>query len=125
MRDVASEQLENWLLALLRYAITRYETDRVAVESLARSMDSLGSRFDQPAFDFFTRNSKRLCAAIATGDAAGQAEIEQLLTRIESPKLRRAFEAVLDVRREAAKAQGRGWLWKGLEKPERCVSGGE
>jgi hypothetical protein len=124
MRDASSEQLENWLLALLRYAITRRDTDRMAVDALAKSMDSLGSRFDLPDFDFFARNSKRLCDAIAAGDAAGQPEFEQLLKRIEAPRLRRAFEAVLEVKREPARAQNRAWLWKGLEKPEPCASVG-
>jgi hypothetical protein len=123
MNEASSQQLENWLLALLRYAITRRETDRTAVESLARAMDSLGSRFDLPDFDFFARNSRRLCDAMENSEVGAQAQLEQLLKRIESPRLRRAFEGVLDVRREPAKAPSRAWLWKGLEK--QCASGGE
>ena len=125
MREESSEQLETWLHALLRYVITRREQDRGAVETIARSMDGRGSRFDVPEFDFFMRSSRRLCDAITSNDGAGRGEVEQFLERLESPRLRRAFEAALDVTRAPMKQQDRAappkqpdraWLWKGLEK---------
>jgi hypothetical protein len=120
MGDASSEHLEDWLLALLRYAITRHEADRIAVHTLAKDMDALGGRFSVPGFDFFCRSSQRLCDAIESGDPQAHADIEQFLKRIESTRLRHAFEAVLDLKSEAPKTQcqtqSRAWLWKGLQK---------
>lgn len=119
MREESSEQVESWLHALLRYAITRRAQDRMAAEAIAGSMDARGTRFAAPEFDFFARSSRRVCDAIASNDAAARGDIEQFLQWIETPRLRRAFDAALDATRAPSTIQSRAWLWKGLEREAR------
>ena len=55
-----------WQLALLRFAITMDNADRLAVLAIAAELDAAGTRPSaRPAFKFFYNASTELCHAIA------------------------------------------------------------
>jgi hypothetical protein len=99
----------------LRFAVTLDETDRDAALSVAAGMDRRSS-----GFTFFARTSVTVCDAIIAKDRAeAVAALRVFVRAIEHRRLRRAFEAVLDINqseadRGMASARDREWLWKGL-----------
>jgi len=110
-----SRALEEWLLSILRFAVTLDELDRAAVLAVAADMD--GRAF---GFTFFARTSIKACDAIAAKDGAeAVATLRVSVRRIDHFLLRRAFEAVLDIRppgadRRAISTRTRERLWQGL-----------
>jgi hypothetical protein len=118
-----TRQVEHWLLALLRFAVTRDETDRAALRAAADELDRGQSRFEKRAFTFFARTSEEVCAAIlAPADPCARAVLRRLLSRIDDPRLGRALEAALDPelhRRKRSARPKRDNLWRGL-KPAKC-----
>jgi hypothetical protein len=117
--------MANWLLAVLRYAVTREEADRSAVLVLAEAMDRSGPSRAQPSsFEFFRRSSVELCRAIADDTDPRRADIIRgYLKHIDSQRLRRAIEAAAELpdddrpqetgaRRRLSDRQRA--LWKGL-----------
>src|SRR5262245_23843464 len=116
---VRSKQVRAWLLALLRYAVTRENADRDAFLASAAELDRCGSRLEQPAFDFFTRSSAELCAALdAPGEPGSHAVLQRLIRRVDDARLRRALEAAIALEPapplRIASRDSRGDLWKGL-----------
>jgi hypothetical protein len=112
--------LRAWHLAILRYAVTLDNADRLAVRRIAHEIDRLKPRHDGRAdFQFFRRTSAELCTAILQLDEQASAVLRQYLARIEDDRLRRALAAAVDTGRPtvspARKPVGRGNdLWKGL-----------
>ena len=116
--------LRAWHLAILRYAVTRDNADRLAVFRIALEIDSLepgqeprqDGRMD---FDFFRRSSVELCTAILQPNAGASANLQQYLARIDDDRLKRALAAAIDASEPAVlparRAGGHGNdLWKGL-----------
>jgi hypothetical protein len=117
--------LRAWHLAILRYAVTRDNADRLAVFRIALEIDSLEPgknepRQDNPAdFDFFRRTSVELCTAIPQPNARTSAILQQYLARIDDDRLKRALAAAIDASEPAVSPSGRAVgrgndLWKGL-----------
>jgi hypothetical protein len=112
--------LRAWHLAILRYAVTKDNADRLAVFRIALEIDSLEPRQDGRAdFDFFRRTSAELCSAILQPNARASAILQQYLARIDDDRLKRALAAAIDssepAMSPAGRAVGRGNdLWKGL-----------
>ena len=117
--------LRAWHLAILRYAVTRDNADRLAVFRIALEIDSLEPKQNEPRqdggadFDFFRRTSFELCTAILQPNAGASAIWQQYLARIEHDRLKRALAAAIDASEpavsRASRAVGRGGdLWKGL-----------
>jgi hypothetical protein len=112
--------LRAWHLAILRYAVTRDNADRLAVFRIAREIDSLEPRQDDRAdFDFFRRTSVELCTAILQPNAGASAILQQYLARIDDDRLKRALTAAIDASEPAVSPAGRAIargndLWKGL-----------
>ncbi|HXH46075.1 MAG TPA: hypothetical protein VNK51_19835 [Bradyrhizobium sp.] len=97
MRSPADESrrlLQAWELALLRFAVTRDESDRLNVAALASELDRRGGRSaGEETFHFFRRTSAQLCAAI-NGELENAADIlAGFCKQIEAPRLRHAFAA--------------------------------
>jgi len=90
--DGSRRLLHAWKLALLRFALTRDESDRLNVAALAAELDRLGGRRTaHEAFHFFRRTSSRLCAAI-NGQSQNAADtLDRFCKQIEEPRLRLAF----------------------------------
>lgn len=112
-----------WLLAVLRFATTLDDDDKLAVFAAAAEIDKLSARHTGPCgFRFFHRTSAEVCAAIANPRlAGGTAVLRCHLDRIKDERIKRAFIAVLELEEAAAKprirsikARSRDDLWKGL-----------
>jgi hypothetical protein len=91
--------LRSWHLAVLRFAVTQDNADRLSLLALANEIDRLGrSRENGMDFDFFRRTSAELCEAILRPDMPGAGTLlRQYLTRIKDARLERAFAAVIEV----------------------------
>lgn len=111
----ASRAIEEWLLSILRFAITLDEVDRATVLAMAGHVDGRDS-----GFTFFARTSITVCDAIVAKDCAeAMAVLRVFIRAIDHVRLRRAFEAVLDIKtpgtdRRIISTRSRENLWKGL-----------
>src|SRR4029077_2683589 len=76
-----SHRIREWLLGMLRFAVTLERCDRAAVMSLAAEMDRLGASKNQSGFTFFTRTSTKLCI-VAKRDFENLAELWLHLEKI-------------------------------------------
>lgn len=108
--------IKEWLLSILRFAVTLDEVDRTGVLALATDMDRRGSEFT-----FFARTSVAVCDAIVARDRAAEAiaVLHVFVRAIDHAALRRAFEAVLEIKpssteRRMISARSREKLWQGL-----------
>ena len=115
--------IREWLLAILRFAITLEPADRAKVLVIARELDQLGQDSAAKAFAFFTRTSFEFCNAIADKDSPSRGVIlRRQLLRIGDTRLRSALEAAIDLGSAAPRAPkptqyGHGDLWRGLKEP--------
>jgi hypothetical protein len=120
----AKEKLTNpardWLLAILRFAVTLERNDRAAVLALARGLDRPGMGEAEATFAFFARTSFEFCNAIADkNDPNRIAVLWRNLARIDDHRLKNALEAAIELEPAAMQAAGpikyrQGDLWKGL-----------
>ena len=133
MRDVVDrndwrgKKVEDWLLAILRFAVTLRDEDRSTVLVAAEEIDRLGMRSEeQSEFEFFRNTSIEICSAIVEKhNSRGSAVLRLHLNRIEDCRLRRAFAAAVkfgdssQTIKSASKFRKRGGqdLWKGLRPP--------
>jgi hypothetical protein len=114
-----AETLRAWHLALLRFAVTFDNADRLAVLAVANQIDRLGLQHaEKPDFSFFRRTSAELCAAILRPDEPSSTVLRQYLACIEDDRLRRAFAAIEAEQPEVSHARKPvkrdNGLWKGL-----------
>lgn len=121
--DWHARTVRAWLLALLRFATTLDNDDKLAVFAAAAEIDKLSSRHGGPCgFRFFHRTSAEVCTAVANPQQAGSsAVLRRHLDRLKDERVRRAFVAVLELEEVATepkiksiKAKSRDDLWKGL-----------
>ena len=90
--------LRAWHLAILRFALTRENADRLGVLAIANEIDGLGRPDDiGPDFSFFRKTSAELCAAIPRRQERGDAVLSRYLTQIDDTRLHRALSAAIDV----------------------------
>ncbi len=112
--------LRAWHLAVLRYAVTLDNADRLAVLRIAREIDRLAQRRGGSAeFEFFRRTSAELCAAILQPGQPASAVLRQYLERINDDRLKRVFASAIGADPptvpQVSGRLGRGnGLWKGL-----------
>ena len=122
--DWRGRKLQEWLLLLLRYAVTREPSDRSAALAMADELDSLGGQWRPAAPRFFLKTSEEVCSAILTvSDGHIPPVLRTHLARIDDPRLRRAFQAAIGLQRRLSHRSGRRArakrettrnLWKGL-----------
>ena len=122
VHEKSAARIKEWLLAILRFAVTLAPADRVAVLAVANELDRPSDT--REAFSFFARTSAEVCNAIASADdPSARAILRAHLARIDEPRIRRAFEAALDrdwsLASSAPKKPGRPLLWKGLADTRR------
>ena len=123
-RDWREKKIREWQLLLLRFAITREAADSSAVQALAEELDSVGLWWQPTAPSFFRRTSQEVCAAIQAAGAPQQtAVLQEYITRIADPRLRRAFASAISLQqpgpqRPSLKRARRkeADLWKGLAR---------
>ena len=115
-----ADALRAWHLAILRYAVTLDNADRLAVHRIAREIDRFCPHQDGSAdFEFFRRTSAELCAAIVQPNERTSALLQQYLARIDDARLKRTLAAAIDAGQPAVSpitrpARPRSNLWKGL-----------
>ena len=112
--------LRAWQLAILRFAVTLDNADRLAVMMIASEIDRLAPEQDgKPGFGFFRRTSAELCAAILQTGKSAAALLRDYIAQIDDDRLKRAFEAAIEDDQPRAPAvskpvKRRDGLWKGL-----------
>ena len=121
------DQVQDWLFAILRFAVTLRRHDRTAALSLGAALDLSGS----PAasrFSFFERTSADVCKAIAEpGTPGSETVLRRHIARIDDARLARAFAAAVGLdrggdRRVEWQKSARADLWRGLAEPRRSAS---
>jgi hypothetical protein len=124
-QDWRDRKVREWLLLLLRFAVTREPSDHAAVLAMADELDSLGARWRPSGPTFFLRTSTEVCETIiAVIDGHNHAVLRRHAARIDDLRLRRAFRAAVgfqptqaprpdSVKRKRRRTQD---LWKGLPK---------
>jgi hypothetical protein len=113
--------LRAWHLALLRFAVTMDNGDRLNVLAIASEIDRLGQQHQEKTdFGFFRKTSSYLCAAILQSSSETSSGIlRQYLARIDDVRLKCALMAALEIElHEPALVKNRSKpdvdLWKGL-----------
>jgi len=115
-----SGKIKNWLLTLLRFAVTRDNTDRVCVLETAREIDRLSGGVGDASFSFFVRTSAEICNAIVSlHDSNRQATLMRYFNLIDDQRLRAALEAATECRPivpalSKPARRKREDLWRGL-----------
>jgi hypothetical protein len=115
-----SRVLRAWQLALLRFAVTLDNADRLNVMAIAAEIDRRGHHHEQHAnFSFFRKISADLCTSILRQNDAADANLRQYLERIEDPRLKRAFASAVEIDIDTAPPRVRKpkvtkGLWSGL-----------
>jgi len=117
-QDWAARQVREWLLLLLRFAITTDPKDLSMTLALADEIDARGLEWRPSAPSFFRRTSNDVCKAItALDDPKRTAILKRHLARIDDPALRRAFRAAVNFDERAASSQRNPRnLWFGLPR---------
>ena len=112
--------LRAWQLAILRFAVTLDNADRLAIMAIAGEIDRPGpERGGKPGFDFFRRTSAELCAAILQPNELTVTRLHQYLARIDDDRLKRAFAAAVEADQTTTSPVTRPFrrdsrLWRGL-----------
>jgi hypothetical protein len=120
--------VRDWELAILRFALTLDDADRLAVLTIAREIDDLAPpHAGKPDFGFFRRTSATLCATLLQPDEPGCTNLRQFLARIDDDRLKRAFAAALEIELPKPSAGNAvhhdPGLWKGLS-PRSTIGAG-
>jgi hypothetical protein len=110
--------LRAWQLAILRFAVTLDNADRLAVLMIAAELDGPGPKRDSASkFSFFRKTSTELCAAILRPNELTSPVLRQYLARIDDDRLRRTFAAAVETHQPKAASKPvkhDNGLWKGL-----------
>ena len=115
-----AKMLRAWQLAILRFAVTHDNADRLNVITIAGELDALGrTGHSKATFSYFRRASAELCAAILQPDEPDNAVLREFIARTDDTRLRRAFTAVVSVEPQEARQPRRTarrdvGLWRGL-----------
>jgi hypothetical protein len=104
-RDWRAGRIREWLLLLLRFAITWDPTDEAAAFAMADEMDALGLHWRPSAPSFFRRTSREVCSAITAIDHPQRATVlKNHIARIDHPRLRKAFQAAVELEQRSVVA---------------------
>jgi len=96
--DWRASKIRDWILAIVRYALTLEGPDEHTVLALAAELDGLGSVPGAAAFTFFRRASRDVCTAIAHPDDPNRTAIlRRLLATISDRRLRQTTAAAIDL----------------------------
>jgi hypothetical protein len=115
-----AKTLRAWQLAILRFAVTLDNADRLAVLMIAAELDGVSQKCDnKPEFGFFRKTSAELCAAILRPDELSSAVLRQYLGRIDDKRLRRILAAAVETDQPKPSSVNKpvkrdNGLWKGL-----------
>ncbi len=118
-REWHAKTLRAWQLAILRFAVTLDNADRLAVMAIASEIDRLGPQDGTSGFNFFRRTSGELCAAILQPNELDSVVLRQYLARIDDDRLKRAFAATIEADLPKGSSVSKSFkrdkgLWRGL-----------
>jgi hypothetical protein len=108
-------KIQEWLILLLRFAVTRDQNDRSAALAFATELDRAGSsKACSPTF--FLRTSQEVCQAIVgEDDPTRLAVLSTHCRRIEDDRLRRTFRTAVGLETASHKKNRKSRdLWKRL-----------
>jgi hypothetical protein len=108
-------RIREWLLRILRFAVTLDQCDQTAVMCLAAEMDRLGPSGTKAGFSYFTRTSTKLCDSIAAKNEL--TELRRHIEKVDDDRLRRALEGAVFAKTNKStrsKRPDREYLWRGL-----------
>jgi hypothetical protein len=92
------QKLREWLLLLLRFAITHEPSDRSTVLSIAYELDAARRRSGPSTLRFFVRTSGEVCDAILRpGEERAAAVLGTHIARIDDRRLKAAFAAAVNL----------------------------
>lgn len=109
-----------WHLAILRFAVSLDNADRLNVLAIANQIDRLGRHHeDKPNFGFFRKTSSELITAILQPGEPADAILRQYLARVDDVRLTRALVGLFRIEHGedvAVKKRYKtgGDLWRGL-----------
>ncbi|MCK9908556.1 hypothetical protein MXD81_05420 [Microbacteriaceae bacterium K1510] len=114
------ERITDWLLAVLRFAVTRNEADRASLLATANELDRPQLTAEVGSFAFFRTTTIELCATIAGKHDEQRVKIlRRHFNHIGNLRLRAALEAATGLKEAdqvpaASPRHDRAYLWKGL-----------
>lgn len=117
-----AQLIRNWLLTILRFAVTREDVDRMCVQEMARVMDGQNRASTKHSFCYFLRTSAAICnAVLADLGPDRQALLHHYLGHVADRRLRAALEAACECHRVASipprpPRRNREDLWRGLRQ---------
>ena len=92
-----AKTLRAWQLAILRFAVTLDNADRLTVMAIAGDIDKLGPEHNsKPDFSFFRKTSAELCAAILRPNELTSTVLRQHLAQIDEDRLKHVFAATIE-----------------------------
>jgi hypothetical protein len=113
LQDRQARRVREWLLLLLRFAITWDPADEAAVLAIADEIDALGLSWRPSAPSFFLRTSREVCRAItALDDPRRTTILKSHIARIDDSRLRRAFRAAVDLKEISPHTSAKHYLGK-------------
>jgi len=98
--DWREQKIREWLLLMLRFAVTREPRDRSAVFAMADELDTLGVRWRPTAPRFFVTTTAEVCDAILGVSENANAVLRTYIVRIDDPRMRGAFAAAVDLQQQ-------------------------
>jgi hypothetical protein len=93
--------LRAWQLAILRFAVTLDNSDRLNIAALAAEVDRSGGR-GAASLHFFRRTSSGLCLAILGQREDAETVLKRFCDEIGEPRLKLAFAAAVGIARADA-----------------------
>jgi hypothetical protein len=117
--------LRAWHLAILRFAVSLDNVDRLNVIAIANQIDRLGRHHeDRPNFSFFRRTSSEILTAILQPGETAEAILRQYLAQVDEVRLKRALVGVFGIEHGEHVAVKKRYkkgseVWKGL--PSRDI----
>lgn len=109
-----------WHLAILRFAVTLDNGDKLGVIAIAAEIDRLGGSYDEKRqFGFFRKRSAELCASILRRNQTADATLRQYLADIDDARLKRVFATAVGIEQPETTAvkprsKPEEGLWRGL-----------
>jgi hypothetical protein len=112
--------IKAWHLAILRFAVTLDNADKLGVFAIAAAIDRLGESCDERRqFGFFRNKSADLCRSILRRDQTADATLRQYLAELDDVRLKRVFAAAIAVEPPGTtvvkrRPEPKNNLWRGL-----------
>ena len=112
--------LRAWQLAILRFAVTLDNADRLTVRAIAAEIDKLDPEHNsKPDFSFFRKTSAELCAAILRPNELTSTVLRQHLAQIDEDRLKHVFAATIEANQPMVSLVGKPFQARQRLMPKR------